>query len=291
MRLLLSGVALALVMATPGYGAPAATLHVGQAVPVTIRGYHGDAMEPFLSADGKYLFFNNRNDAGTDTNLYFARRVDDTTFSYGGAIAGANSPALDAVASMDATDHFYFVSTRSYARTLATIYRGTFRNGRITDVSIVPGVSKAAPGWVDFDADVSPGGSTLYFADGHYGPAGQLLAADLVIATKTPTGFSRLPDSARILATVNTSALEYGAAISNDGLTLYFTRAPAPIGSGPPAIYVTNRRSPSSAFGPPTKLAGLTGFVEAPALAPDGHAIYFHELVGGKYVIYRASTT
>ena len=115
MRLLLSGVALALVMATPGYGAPAASLHVGNAVPVTIRGYHGDAMEPFLSADGKYLFFNNRNDPGTDTNLYFAAPRRRTTFSYGGAIAGANSPALDAVASMDAADHFYFVSTRSYA--------------------------------------------------------------------------------------------------------------------------------------------------------------------------------
>jgi len=25
----------------------------------------------------------------------------------------------------------------------------------------------------------------------------------------------------------------------------------------------------------------LTGFVEAPALAPDSHAIFFHEIVGG----------
>lgn len=29
---------------------------------VTIQGYDGDAMEPFLSRDGRFLLFNNRND-------------------------------------------------------------------------------------------------------------------------------------------------------------------------------------------------------------------------------------
>ena len=103
MRLLLSGVALTLVMVDPGLRR--ARRHLprrGKPVPVTIQGYHGDAMEPFVSPDGKYLFFNNRNDAGTDTNLYFARRVNDTTFSYGGADRRRQQSALDAVASIDA---------------------------------------------------------------------------------------------------------------------------------------------------------------------------------------------
>jgi len=43
---------------------------------VTIRGYDGDAMEPFITKDGQYLLCNNRNDPRTNTNLHFAARVD-----------------------------------------------------------------------------------------------------------------------------------------------------------------------------------------------------------------------
>ena len=165
-------------------------------MPVTIEGYRGDATEPFVSTDGKYLFFNNRNDPGTNTDLYFARRINDTTFAYAGALTGANSPELDAVASMDAAGHFYFVSTRSYRRTFATIYRGTFANGKVANVSIVPGVSQATPGRVNFDAAISADGNTLYFVDARFDDGNQPTAADLVIARKTATGFARVADSA-----------------------------------------------------------------------------------------------
>lgn len=43
--------------------------------PVALLGYDGDAMEPFLSRDGRYLLFNNRNDPSVNTNLHFAERV------------------------------------------------------------------------------------------------------------------------------------------------------------------------------------------------------------------------
>jgi hypothetical protein len=81
--------------------------------PVTIRGYSGQAMEPFLTRDGRYLLFNNSNDPATDTDLQYAERVDDGTFDYRGKIRGANSAALDAVPSMDREGNLYFVSTRS----------------------------------------------------------------------------------------------------------------------------------------------------------------------------------
>jgi hypothetical protein len=48
-----------------------------------------------------------------------------------------------------------------------------------------------------------------------------------VLATNSPyrrVRFERLPDSSRIFANINTSALEYAAAISSDGLELFFTR-------------------------------------------------------------------
>lgn len=276
---------------TPSGAAPRSTpaaANFGNPVPLTIRGYGGDAMEPFVSPDGRYLFFNNRNDAGTNTNLYFARRVDDTTFAYGGAIRGANSAALDAVPSMDAANNLYFVSTRSYGRTLSTVYRGKFASGAVSAVAIVRGISKTIPGRVNFDADISADGSRLYFVDGRF-TGGQPVSADLAIAQKTPTGFSRLANSAQLLANVNTAALEYAAAISNDGRSLYFTRAEVPLGSKPPAIFVATRSSTSNAFGAPVKLTTLTGFVEAPALSPSGRSLYFHRLVGNKFVIFRAS--
>src|SRR5271155_6273169 len=79
--------------------------------PVTIEGYSQDAMEPFISPDGNYLFFNDSNSA-PDTNLYYATRIDDLTWQFQGEIGGVNSSALDAVPSMDVNGNFYFVSTR-----------------------------------------------------------------------------------------------------------------------------------------------------------------------------------
>ena len=96
---------------------------------VTINGWSDTAMEPFLSRDGAYLFFNNSNAPNVDTNLHYARRVDDLTFDYVGPLDGANSTVLDAVASEDDAGTFYFITLRSYATDLVTLYRGAFSGG------------------------------------------------------------------------------------------------------------------------------------------------------------------
>ena len=185
---------------------------------------------------------------------------------------------------MDSRGDFFFVSHAcSYRRTLSTIYEGKFSNGSVTGVALVPGISKSAPGWVNFDADISTNGSQLYFDDGDYGRSGHLLSAKLTIAAETRTGFVRLPTADKILGSVNDAgALIYAPDISRDGLRLYYTRAPLPFGSGPPSIFVATRSTVSRAFGRPSRLARLHGFVEAPALAPDGRGLYFHQLVGSR---------
>ena len=68
---------------------------------MTIRGYDGDAMEPFITKDGRWLLFNNRNDPRINTDLHFAARVDDLTFTYKGEIKGVNTAALEGVPSVD----------------------------------------------------------------------------------------------------------------------------------------------------------------------------------------------
>ena len=254
-------------------------------VPVTIAGYSGDAMEPFISKDGQILFFNNSNDPSVDTNLYYASRVDDQTFSFRGAVVGANGAALDAVASLDQLGNFYFVSTRSYASTLSTIYRGGWSAGGVGSVALVPGVSLQQGGSVNFDAEISADGQTLWFDDGRYSPTGVLQSASIAVAVRQGASFVRLGNSAALLATVNGSGLDYAPSISVDGLELFFTRLDSASSGASPAIYRAVRADTSSAFGPAALVAAAGGFVEAPSLSRDGHLLYFHKLVNGSFVI------
>ena len=94
--------------------------------PIKISGYSGSAMEPFISPDGRYLFFNNSNDPGVNTNLQFAERTGKLTFRYLGELPGVNSDVLDAVPSMDTAGHFYFTTVRDYGSTLNSLYTGEF---------------------------------------------------------------------------------------------------------------------------------------------------------------------
>lgn len=257
-------------------------------IPVTITGYTGDAMEPFISKDGQYLFFNNRNDPAVNTDLYYASRVDDQTFTFLGPIPGVNSTSLDAVASLDTLGNFYFISTRSYADTRSTIYSGPFTAAGVSSVALVPGVSLQAAGAVNFDAEISADGQALWFDDGRYSSAGVLQAASIVVASRQGTGFVRNPDSVALLAAVNASGLNYAPCISVDGLELFFTRVDSAASGAAPAIYRATRADTNSAFAAPGLVSAATGFVEAPSLSADGHLLYFHKLVNGAFVIYRA---
>lgn len=253
-------------------------------LPVTIAGYSGDAMEPFISKDGLYLFFNNRNDPSVNTDLYYASRVDDQTFTFIGPLPGANSPQLDAVASLDTLGNFYFISTRSYATSLSTIYSGQFSVSGVAAPALVAGVSLQQAGEVNFDAEISADGQTLWFDDGQYSN-GALVAASITIADRQGTAFVRAPNSASLLAEVNNGDLNYAPCISVDGLELFFTRVSTIAGSTP-AIYRSTRPDVNSPFTAPQLVSGATGFVEAPSLSADGHILYFHKMVSGSFVVY-----
>lgn len=271
-------------------GPPSPPTYTGftNAVPVTITGYAGDAMEPFISRDGQYLFFNNRNDPAIDTELFYASRVDDRTFTFLGPLPGTSSPQLDAVASLDSLGNFYFVSTRSYGTTLSTLYTGRFDVSGIASVALVAGVSRAQAGIVNFDAEISPDGETLWFDDGDFGTSGDLKAARLVFATRTASGFTRAPTSDSILSTANASGLNYAPAISADGRELLFTRWTSTTDGSTPAIYRATRADTSSPFGAVSLVSAASGFVEAPSLSADGRSMYFHRLVNGTYALYVA---
>lgn len=255
--------------------------------PVRIVGFADHVMEPFLTRDGRYLLFNNRNDPPEKTDLHLAERVDDLTFRYRGTLRGANSQALDGVPSLDRDGVLYFVSTRSYTTTLSTLYRGRLSGDEADAVELVPGVSRRTAGIVNFDAEISADGDTLYFVDGVFSGGPVPDTADIVIAERRGNGFARRGDSARLLSAINTSDLEYAPSISADGLTLLFTRLRRGL-FREPAIYIARRKSTEDAFGKARRLSALKGFVEAATFAPDGGAIYFHRREGTRYVLYRA---
>ncbi|MGO9452601.1 MAG: hypothetical protein ACLQDV_16410 [Candidatus Binataceae bacterium] len=253
---------------------------------VTIVGYSRDAMEPFLTRDGNFLFFNNSNDPSIDTNLFRASKVDDLTFRYQGEIGGVNSTALDAVASMDLNHTFYFISTRSYSTTASTIYWGSYAKGAVKGVALVPGVSRMKPGIVDFDAEISADGNTLYFSEGVFTGGSVPKSAQIMIAHRDGNSFTRDPNSKTIMREINTGQLDYAADTSASELEIFFTR----LTKSGPAIFMATRTSTAKAFGAPAKINAISGFAEAPSISPDDKSLYFHEKnPNGVFSIYRVT--
>jgi Tol biopolymer transport system component len=256
---------------------------------VTIAGYSGSAMEPFISRDGDYLLFNTSNVAPNIPALQFATRINAQTFEYQGQILGeaVNEPeALSGTPTMAQDGTLYFVSPRSYSQTLSTIYSGQFSSGVVSGVHLVAGVFGGTPGTVDFDVEVSADGEQLYVSAGHFEANGTgPTSASIELFDKVGGGFVPDPHSAKLLRKVNGGGqLDYAASISTNGLELFFTRASPSVGQ-PPAIYRAARASISRPFTHVQRVAAITGFAEAPSISADGSTLYYHALIGGQYEI------
>jgi hypothetical protein len=257
---------------------------------VTIRGYQDDAMEPFLSRDGRILFFNNLNEPSVNTDIHYAVRIDPLTFEYTGRVGNVNTSALEGVPTMDQNGTFYFISPRDYDKTRATIFTGQFRSGQVAGIRHVPGdLSANKPLWFNMDVEVSADGETLYATDNHKpllgsGPD----VSTLFVARKMKDGsFMRDPRSSEVMKSINApDALQYAAGISSDERWLYFTRARPR--KGEIGIYIATRTSKTAPFDTPRRIEAIQGFVEAPTVAPDNCAIYFHKKIDGRFRIFLA---
>ena len=249
---------------------------------VTIEGYKGDAMEPFLSRDGAVLLFNNRNDPAAETDLHWATRIDDLHFAYRGKIATANSADLDGVPTLAASSRLCFVSTRAYAATLATVYCGAWADGAVSALSLQRKAAPLIPGRLIFDVELDATGDTMIVADGRFTGGPIPVSADLRLA-RWQGEYVLDPAADALFAAVNTNALEYAAGLSADGLALCFTR----IGPDGPSLWIAHRARPDQPFETPQRIEVATGFVEAGTFAPDG-ALYFHRLTNGRFTLWRS---
>ncbi len=253
--------------------------------PVRIEGYSGEAMEPFISRDGRFLFFNTRNDPGENTNIHFAE-WNGTDFTYRDVLQGTISYALDGTPTMSGDGHFCFVSPREYRRTLVSVYCGLFDGTRVNAVEAQAALTGERLGRLIFDVELAADGQSLIFAEGTFSGGEAPDAADLYLATLTPQGFKRSPDSAKIFADIDTDELEYAPSLSADGLELYFTRLTGIWPFSSPRIFRATRAGLDQPFGKPARVAGIDGFVEGPSIAPDG-VLFYHKKVGGRFEIWQ----
>ncbi len=268
----------------------------GSEMDVTINGLSFDAMEPFVSPNGNYLFFNNLND-GINTKLYYATRVNDSTFNYIGELTGTNQttpPHLDAVADMDNNGNFYWTSTRNYPTELNNLFHGTFNNGNVTDIERVQGdFNMNIPGWLIMDHGISLDGHYLYFNTARFddtnciGPCETTLG---IAKKENGSTFNTLPNSTSILQNINDpNYIYYAPCISSDNLELYYTRyLKGEITSS--TIFemcVAVRLNALSDFSVPRVLFSepIVNLVEAPTLTVDKSIIYYHRKTSNSHKI------
>jgi hypothetical protein len=146
-------------------------------------------------------------------------------------------------------------------------------------------VSLAKPGIVNFDAEISADGNTLYFVESQFSLSGQPKTARILIARRSGDKFVRDADGENILRTVNASGLNYAPATTTSELEIFFTR----FDNGPPAIYTSRRANKSQPFGEVRRIRFINGFAEAPTLSPGGKSLYYHKREGNSFVLYRVT--
>ncbi|PCI07749.1 MAG: hypothetical protein COB73_07860 [Flavobacteriaceae bacterium] len=269
----------------------------GSEIEVTINGLSFDAMEPFISSDGNYLFFNNKND-GINTKLFYAIKVNDTTFTFVGELTGTNQttqPYLDAVADMDSSGNFYWTSTRNYPNQLNNLFYGTFNSGVVSNIGRLQGdFNLNTPGWLVMDHGISFDGQFLYFNNAKFddtncqGPCETTIG----IAKKmNATTFDIIPNSDSILQNINDSSfIYYAPCISSDNLELYYTRylKGAITTNTIFEICVAVRNDESSEFSIPKVLfsEAISNLIEAPTLTTGMNILYYHKKILNTHKIY-----
>ncbi|HRG29343.1 MAG TPA: T9SS type A sorting domain-containing protein [Chitinophagales bacterium] len=255
----------------------------GPEIKVTISGLTFDAMEPFISPDGNTLFFNSLN-AGGNTNIYYALKENDSTFTFMGLVDGCYDPSpehLDGVPAMDTDNHFFWISLRNYPFVFENLFSGWYNDGAVTDISRVNGDFYIyEPGWLIMDATINYEGNYLYFNNAYFNNCllGMPCDARLGVAEKlNDTTFVKLWNSETLFANVNdTNYIVYAPQVTQDGLELYFTRILN--GTVNSEICVSTRANTDDAWSLPTVIYANLGFVpEAATITTDKKIIYYHQ--------------
>ncbi|NPA44290.1 MAG: hypothetical protein GXO49_02030 [Chlorobi bacterium] len=263
---------------------------------VTILNYNSDAMEPFISKNDNYLFFNNL-EGDSSKDLYYAEKINDTTFYFKGKIEGVNTTYVDANPTMDTANNFYFISTRDLDSSNKTLFYGNFNNGEVTELSKIEGtINIETPYWINMGVEISKDGSLLLVSNAKFNIGDNFPNEGNIRFAVKEGNYFNIPDNEEdILQNINTTnAIEYAGEISADMLELFYSQVTL---SDPPVfkLFYAKRDNKFSVFNKPIQITepfndNINAFVEAPTISNDGKRLYYHKLnEDGIFSIYMLS--
>jgi hypothetical protein len=299
--------AVVLGLLSAGAGAADATFTDPQ--PVTIdslpRGHGGTPIsteEPFVSRDGRFLFFNS-GEKENHKDLHFAEWRNGRWEYHGEIGPNVNTATnVEGNPSMDAAGNFFYVD--SGAETMVRAARFDPGTGKLSALSEVKGVpTRVVKPFRYFEGnmgvEVSPDGETLYVSRATWNMnalwLGMITGADILFSQRRNGEYVFDETRAReVMKNINTPDLEYAESISADGLELFFVRmAAADLKKGTvrSQIMRATRASVTEPFGIPEPITVIGGedFVEAPSISPDGRELYYHKREGEKFRIYKVT--
>ncbi len=259
---------------------------------VIINGYSGDAMEPFITKDEKYLFFNSLT-GDNEKDLFYAEKVNDTVFNFKGEIQGVNTAYVDANPTMDSMNNFYFISTRNLDNGNKTLFCGTFNNGTVSGLKEVNGtINISTPFWINMGVEITEDGNTMFVSNAKFNIGDNFPnEGDIRFAVKNGSDFNIPDNESDILKNINNDySIQYAGEISADGSELFYSQVTL---SNPPVfkLFYSKKNQSTGVFEPPVTITepfkdDKNAFVEAPSLSKDGKRLYYHKLSNDTFYIY-----
>ncbi len=269
------------------------------------QGYGGTAIsteEPFVSRDGRFLFFNT-GEQENNKDLHFAE-WQNGRWRYRGEIGPQvnTSAKVEGNPTMDAANNFFYID--SDTRTMARVSRFDPRRGRIDGIAEVTGIPERVIRLFrsfqgNMGVEVSADGRYLYFSratwqmNGFW--LGPFIDSDILFSQKHNGQYVYDEALARaVMKNINTADMEYAASISADGMELFFTRLPVDDlrkGRVHTQIMRATRTGLSEPFFVPEPIVaiGSDDFVEGPSISPDGKELYYHKREGDKSSLYKVT--
>ncbi len=261
---------------------------------VQIIGYTGDAMEPFITKDDRYLFFNNLSGKNSK-DIFYAIEISPTVFRFMGEVTGVNTSYVDANPTMDENNVFCFISTRYLSDdNNGTIFCGIFDDGTVTGLHQITGsVNISTPFWINMGVELSRDGKMMSVSSAKFMIGASFpYKGDIRFAVKNGDRFDIPDNESEILKNINTEdAIEYAGELSSDELELFYSQVWL---TDPPVfkLLYARRKSTDEAFGYPESITvpfmeDKYAVVEAPTLSGDGRRLYYHKKgKDGLYHIY-----
>lgn len=257
--------------------------------------------EPFISRDGKYLFFNTAH-SENNKDLHYASR-SGTDWIYSGEIGPDLNDAIEVQGNptMDSFHNFFYIDSGVEHM----VIRGLFQEsngilGNVAEFKAVPKrVVDISKGTLtgNMGVEVSRNGDFIFFSRAVWKFEGTevitITGSDLKLIFRVNGNYVfDENESFKIMKNINTSDLEYAASISSDGLELFFTRllvSDLESGVFRSRIMYSVRDSLNSPFGPSVMIGsiGSDDFVEGPAITDDGRELYYHKKVGEKFKLFK----